>query len=983
MDSWDVFYGPNAGYALDLYDRYRRDPSTVDAATRAFFEQSPPPPDILALLDGAAEKSAESATRSSPSAPALSHSRFPAESATSAPSLPIEEKPAARFDSFDIARIVVAARLARGIREYGHLAARLDPLGTPPPGDPMLVAATHGLTEADLQALPASIVWQDAGPEAGSCYDAINRLRAMYCGSLGYDFDHVQDFDERAWLRDAVESGAYAPTLSSNDQRDLLSRLTEVEEFEHFLHTTFQGQKRFSIEGCDMLVPMLDETIHEAAANGTREVLIGMAHRGRLNVLAHILGKPYVKIFSEFHSAPNKELVPSEGSTGINYGWTGDVKYHLGGRNIVRESALTQVQVTMAHNPSHLEFVNPVVEGFTRAAQDDRQAPGAPSQDVRRALALTIHGDAAFPGEGVVAETLNLSRLSGYFTGGTIHIIANNQIGFTTGPREGRSTLYAGDLAKGFEIPIIHVNADDPEACLTAVRIASAYQQRFAKDFLVDLIGYRRWGHNEGDEPAFTQPVLYAAIATHPTVRTLYARRLETAGVVTAEDAEAMRREVQAHLKQAQEALFHHDDVESLPPLEDAPDLTTLDTRVPAQTLRALNDALLTRPDGFAANPKLDRLLQRRRERIEADGGIEWAHAESLAFASILADGTPIRMSGQDTERGTFSQRHLILHDLTTGAGYTPLQALPQARAAFAVYNSPLSEAAVLAFEYGYSVHAPGALVLWEAQFGDFANAGQVVIDQFIVAARAKWRLHPALVLLLPHGYEGQGPEHSSGRVERYLQLAGEDNLRVANCTTAAQYFHLLRIQAATLKTAPRPLVIMTPKSLLRHPLAASSLGDLAEGGFASVLDDAHAANHRDRVKRLILCSGKVAIDLAAVAKDHADARESIAVARVELLYPFPAIQIERVLSGYPNLRDVVWLQEEPRNMGAWSYIAPRLKPLLPSAASLRYIGRPERASTAEGLAEVHTQEQARILEEAYAGGYPVRTETREESHVG
>ncbi|MGH2516049.1 MAG: thiamine pyrophosphate-dependent enzyme, partial [Ktedonobacterales bacterium] len=550
------------------------------------------------------------------------------------------------------------------------------------------------------------------------------------CGSLGYDFDHVQDFDERAWLRDAVESGAYTATPTNDERRELLKRLTEVEEFERFLHTTFQGQKRFSLEGCDTLVPMMDDVIHEAAADGAREVLIGMAHRGRLNVLAHILGKPYVKIFSEFHTAPNKELVPSEGSAGINYGWTGDVKYHLGARNVVQEGEQAQVQVTMAHNASHLEFVNPVVEGFTRAAQDDRSAPGAPTQDTRRALALTIHGDAAFPGEGVVAETLNLSRLPGYCTGGTVHIIANNQIGFTTGPREGRSTLYAGDLAKGFEIPIIHVNADDPEACIAAVHMASAYRQRFAKDFLVDLIGYRRWGHNEGDEPAFTQPVLYAAIASHPTVRALYAQRLEASGIVTAEDAEAMRRDVQARLKQAQEALAHGEGAENPPPLEEAPDLTTFDIAVPAETLRELNDALLTRPGppstseqatlraepGFTPNPKLDRLLQRRRERIEAEGGIEWAHAESLALASILADGTPIRMSGQDTERGTFSQRHLVLHDPNRGATYTPLQALPQARASFAIYNSPLSEAAVLGFEYGYSVHAPDALVLWEAQ---------------------------------------------------------------------------------------------------------------------------------------------------------------------------------------------------------------------------------------------------------------------------
>jgi 2-oxoglutarate dehydrogenase E1 component len=944
MSVWDAFQGPNAGYVAELYERYQQDPTSLDEPTRAFFAALSPEEIAAALA------SPDGARTGSPAPPAAS-----------APSTPAPTTPR------DALRIVLAARLARSIREYGHLAARIDPLGAPPPDDPMLHGETHGITDAELAALPPTIVWPGAGAETGTCLDAIQRLRAIYSGPLGYDFDHVRDFAERAWLRDVVESGRFRAPLDATRQRALLRRLSEVEGFERFLHTTFQGQKRFSIEGTDMLVPMLDALIHDAAEDGAREVLLGMAHRGRLNVLAHVLEKPYATIFTEFHAAPNKELVPSEGSTGINYGWTGDVKYHLGASATVAEddpgaSAPVWVKVTMANNPSHLEFVNPVVEGFTRAAQDDRAAPGPPPQDVRRAVAVTVHGDAAFPGEGVVAETLNLSRLPGYQTGGTIHLVANNQLGFTTEPADDRSTLYASDLAKGFEIPIIHVNADDPEACLATVRLAAEYRTRFHKDFLVDLVGYRRWGHNEGDEPSFTQPLLYAAISQHPTVRALYAERLASAGVVTPDQPEALLADVRERLRTAYAEATAGTPAPEPEPLRAAPALASAATAVPEETLRALNTALLAWPEGYAPVSRLERLLRRRGDALAKPGGIDWAHAETLAFASLLAEGTPIRLTGQDTERGTFSQRHLVLHDARTGARYTPLQHLPQARASFAVYNSPLSEAAALGFEYGYSVHAPDALVLWEAQFGDFANAGQVLIDQFIAAARAKWRQHPALVLLLPHGYEGQGPEHSSGRIERYLQLAAEDNLRIANCTTAAQHFHLLRAQAALLGNGPRPLVILTPKSLLRHPRATSSLGDLANGRFEPVLDDPAAADRRERVERLILCSGKVAVDLESAIADRSEPTPWLAVARIEQLYPFPAEAIAQMVAGYPRLREVVWLQEEPRNMGAASYILPLLRTSLPEPLAPRYVGRPERASVAEGMADAHAAEQAHII---------------------
>lgn len=938
MDTLDAFYGPNAGYVQELYDQYLHDPNSVDATMRAYFETH---------TESGNGRSASGALI--PAAPSVA--------------TPV-----------DVTKVVSAARMARSIREYGHLAANIDPLGAPRPGDPMLNPETHGITDADLAALPATIVWKSAGPEAGTCLDAIHRLEEIYSGPLGYDFDHVNTFEERNWLHENVEAGTFAAPLSPDERRRLLQRLTEVESFEQFLHRVYPGQKRFSIEGDDMVVPMLDAVINAASADGAQEVLIGMAHRGRLNVLAHLMHKPYATIFYGFQSAHgdgNEDGVePSDNVTG-------DVKYHLGYQHTVQGPG-TAVNVTLANNPSHLEFVNPVTEGECRAAQEDRQHAGAPSQDVCRALAVTLHGDAAFPGEGIVSETLNLSHVAGYQTGGTLHVIVNNQIGFTTSAAQGRSTLYASDLAKGFEIPIVHVNADNPEACLTAVRLAFAYRRRYHKDFLIDLVGYRRWGHNEGDEPSFTQPQMYTAIRNHPTVRALYARQLETEGVVTAEEAEGMVQEVRARLQEARDEAASSGLTEE--PLSSSPDWHRLPTAVEVSRLQTLNRELLQVPPDFTMNPRLKRILDRRLDALDAEHGIDWAQGEALAFASLLSEGTPIRLTGQDAERGTFSQRHLVLHDVASGETYVPLQHLTEARASFAVYNSPLSEAAVLGFEYGYSVHAPHALVLWEAQFGDFANAAQVIVDQFLAAARAKWRELPALVMLLPHGYEGQGPEHSSARLERYLQLAAEDNVRVANVTTPAQYFHLLRLQAANLAGERRPLILMTPKSLLRHPRATSSLQDLALGEFQPVLEISPPARP-ETVERLILCSGKVAVDLEG-ALEGEGAPRTVTAARVELLYPFPKDALEETLQRYPKLREVVWLQEEPANMGAWTYIAPRLRPLLPADVPLQYVGRPERASTAEGSATKHAQEQERLLRAALANGRPAEAGSREIEHV-
>ncbi|MDE2207394.1 MAG: 2-oxoglutarate dehydrogenase E1 component, partial [Armatimonadetes bacterium] len=870
-----------------------------------------------------------------------------------------------------VRRVAAAARYARIIRQQGHLGAHVNPLDAETAVPPELGFAANGLEVGDLDDLPASVVGGPLAETASNAAEAVDRLRGVYSGSIGYDLEHVTNAEERYWLRDAAESGAFQKDFDAADSRKMLKSLTEVEAFEQYLHQTYAGAKRFSVEGTDMLVPMLSELLQEAAAAGAREWVLGMAHRGRLNVLAHILCKPYEMILSEFHEAGAVEEA-QDAATETAAGWSGDVKYHLGARGAFHENGTSEMQLTLLPNPSHLEFVNPVVEGHTRAAQDLRQGPGAPSQETGRALAVLVHGDAAFPGQGIVAETLNLSRLFGYNTGGTIHIIANNQIGFTTDPDDGRSTLYASDLAKGFEVPIVHVNADDPAACTAVAHMAFAYRERFHKDFLIDLIGYRRYGHNEGDEPAFTQPVLYEAIRNHPTVRMLWLHRLVSEGIVTLADGEAQLAAVRARLQVARAAARGQEDSDI--PVDDRSSASVSPRAVTKEELESWNDALLQRPESFHRNVKLEEqganALQKRRELLHAVGGIQWAHAEALAFAAVLTDGTAVRMSGQDTQRGTFSQRHLVLRDSVTGDGYVPLQHLPSAKAPFAIYNSPLSENACLGFEYGYSMHAPGVLVLWEAQFGDFANSAQVIIDQFIVSGSAKWRQTPSLVLLLPHGYEGQGSEHSSARLERYLQLAADRNICVVNCTTPGQYFHLLRRHVASLLTAPRPLIVMAPKKLLRLSPAmqkdarlGTSLDDLVSGAFQPVIRDREAERRARSISRLILCTGKVYAELIQE-KRFIESKRAAAV-RIEELYPFPGAEIRDAIAAFPNLIELVWLQEEPRNMGAWSYIAPRILAESGWQGTLTYIGRPESASPAEGSQARHDAEQRRVLDEA------------------
>jgi 2-oxoglutarate decarboxylase len=894
-----------------------------------------------------------------------------------APSAPaptaVAPAPAAPPDEQMLQAVQAASTLVHRFRSHGHLAARLDPLGSEPEGEPQLDPETAGLTPQVMAQIPARILRMYVPGE--TLAEALPHLRQTYCGTIAYEIEHISSHRQRVWLREQIESGTFRQALGAEQRRALLKRLVEVDALERFMHKAYLGQHQFSIEGLDMTVPMLDEMIQLAAGNGGHEVVIGMAHRGRLNVLAHNLGRPYDTIFAEFEGASTLEAV-----TTIPQGGTGDVKYHHGTQGSYKLPDGGTIRVNLESNPSHLEYVSPVVEGATRAAQTTRNGPRA-HQDTNAAVPIVIHGDASFPAQGVVAETLNLQALDGYQVGGTVHLITNNQIGFTTDPDDARSTRWASDLAKGFDVPIIHVNADDVPACMSAVRLAFAFRQEFGHDVLIDLIGYRRFGHNESDEPAYTQPEMYANIKTKKRVYELWAEQLVADGVVSREDVERTGQEVwdnltilHQRLKARIQAAADHGAVEQSTgeyQLDRTPS-PDVDTAVPAARVRELGLELLRTPESFTVHPKLVKQLARRREALEEDGPaggagdtgtparIDWAHAEALAFASLLTEGTPVRLTGQDTERGTFSQRHLVLHDAKTGQAFCPIQSLPEALAPMELHNSPLSELACMGFEYGYSQEAPETLVLWEAQFGDFVNSAQVIVDQFIASGLAKWGQTSRLTLLLPHGYEGSGPEHSSGRLERFLALAAEGNMRVANLTTPAQYFHLLRRQALIAKQ--RPLVIMTPKSLLRLAQATSTVEDLAEGSrFEPVLAEPGMAE--ESVTRLVLCTGKIYYDLAG----HPDRQgnERVAIGRVELLYPFPERNIRELMARYPKLREILWVQEEPRNVGARAHMFPRLMQIMPERIHFGFVGRPERASPGEGYPAAHIAEQSRIVRTA------------------
>jgi 2-oxoglutarate decarboxylase len=864
--------------------------------------------------------------------------------------------------------VQAATALLKAFRTHGHLAARLDPLGTEPEGDPTLDPDPLGLTPELMAQIPAKILRMYV--PGATLADALPHLRETYCGTIAYEIEHISSHRQRVWLREKIESGEFRQPLTSDEQQTLLRRLIEVDALERFMHKAYLGQHQFSIEGVDMTVPMLDELITLSAAHGGKEVVIGMAHRGRLNVLAHNLGRPYDTIFAEFEGASTLEAV-----TTIPQGGTGDVKYHHGTHGSYDLPGGETIQVNLESNPSHLEYVSAVVEGATRAAQTTRQGPHA-HQDTNAAVPIAIHGDAAFPAQGVVAETLNLQALDGYKVGGTVHLITNNQVGFTTDPDDARSTRWASDLAKGFDVPIIHVNADDVPACMSAVRLAFAFRKEFGHDVLIDLIGYRRFGHNESDEPAYTQPEMYAKIKSHKRVSELWAERVIADGVVSKEQVDQLDQSVWDNLtllhqrlktriaQAAEQGSVAGSTGEYQLDRSPSPEVQT---DVPAQRLRALGEELLRAPEGFTVHPKLVKQLDRRRAALQENPPqgeepvrLDWSHAEALAFASLLTEGTPIRLTGQDTERGTFSQRHMVLHDAKTGQTICPIQNLPEALAPFELHNSPLSELACMGFEYGYSQEAPETLVLWEAQFGDFVNSAQVIVDQFIVSGLAKWGQTSRLTLLLPHGYEGSGPEHSSARLERFLTLAAEGSIRVANLTTPAQYFHMLRRQARIAKQ--RPLVIMTPKSLLRLPQAGSALQELAEGSrFQPVI--AEPGVQEEKVTRLVLCTGKIYYDLAG----HPDRQgnNGVAIGRVELLYPFPERQILELIGRYPNLDEILWVQEEPRNMGARAHMSPRLMQIMPQEMHFGYIGRPERASPGEGYPAAHIAEQSRIVRAA------------------
>ena len=856
-----------------------------------------------------------------------------------------------------------ATALVKAFRTHGHLAATLDPLGTPPVGDPALDPEGLGLTDAMMRRIPSKML--NIFVPGENLAESLPYLREIYTGTMAYESEHIASHRQRHWLRERIEGSVYRKPLEPEAQRQLLQRLLAVDALERFMHKAYLGQQQFSIEGLDMTVPMIDQAIELAAGAGAQEVVIGMAHRGRLNVLAHNLGRPYETIFGEFEGTSTVQVVKAV--TEIPQGGTGDVKYHHGYERdfTLREGA--SVLVKLESNPSHLESVDPVVIGATRAAQTDRSGPVA-ERNPTLAMPLILHGDAAMPGQGVVAETFNLQGLDGYKVGGTLHLIQNNQVGFTTDIEDARSTHWASDLAKGFDVPIIHVNADDVEACISAVDLAMAFRAEFGHDVLIDLIGYRRFGHNEADEPAYTQPEMYAEIKRHQRACELYAAKLIEAGVVTRDEVDAWQQKVWDQLSGRHQDLKERiKEASALEGLEqvtgeyllDRTQSPKIDTKVSDESLRVLNEQLLTAPEGFDTHSKLERQLERRRVAVGEAGGIDWAQAEALALASLLTEGVPIRLTGQDCERGTFSQRHLVFHDATTGLTYSPIQHLPDAQAPIEIHNSPLSEAACLGFEYGYAQEAPDSLVLWEAQYGDFANGAQVIIDQFIASGLAKWGESSRLTLLLPHGYEGAGPEHSSARLERFLQLCAEGNMRVANLTTPAQYFHLLRRQATIAKR--RPLVIMTPKSLLRLPQATNRLSHLTEKRFYPVLAEPRVPE--EKITRLLLCTGKIYYDL--VGHERREANERVAIGRVEQLYPFPESDLRELLARYPNLEEIVWVQEEPRNMGAREYMFPRLMQILPEGFELGYIGRPERASPGEGYPAAHNAEQQRILADA------------------
>ncbi len=852
--------------------------------------------------------------------------------------------------SADSTAQTAVTRLIYEYRDVGHFLARVNPLADPPPSHPLLKLSAVGLDNSQLdKTFDTRFLGLPAG--RGTLRELVEALKDTYCRSIGVEYMHIQDTRIRQWLQQRMEPIRNRPQFARRKKLRILMNLHYAEMFERFLQTSYVGQKRFSLEGSETLIPLLDAVVNMAADDGVKEIVLGMAHRGRLNVLANILDKPLVRLLSEFED------------TGRLDSWCGDgdVKYHLGFSNEHKSPSGNSVHITLTPNPSHLESVNPVVEGRTRAKQ--RQFG---DKKRRQIIPVLIHGDAAFAGQGLVAETLNLSGLDGFHTGGTVHIIINNQIGFTTSPKEARSTCYCTDVAKMIEAPIFHVNGDDPEATVFVAELAFEFRQTFGRDVVVDMFCYRRHGHNEGDEPSFTQPLMYERIEQQPGAREVYTEELTMSGSLTIEESEALQDDFQKKLDEAKAELER-----GAPPLQGmtgyeghwegfSPQYSheAVDTTVEYEILSKVVDTVTTVPEGFNLHPKLQRQLKSRREKFHKHEPVDWALAEMLAFGSLLLEGTNVRLSGQDSQRGTFSQRHASLLDTKTGKEYMPLEHLDPDQGACCLFDSTLSEAAVLGFEFGYSLDSPRSLVMWEAQFGDFANGAQVIIDQFIVCSQSKWQRDSGIVLLLPHGYEGQGPEHSSARLERFLQMCAEDNIQVCNPTTPAQYFHLLRRQVK--RNFRKPLIVMTPKSLLRHKTCVSDIAEFAEGSFAEVLDDPHA--DPETVQRVIICSGKVYYDILAKRND-----DPVAIIRLEQFYPFREDMLTQALDRYENAEEIVWVQEESSNMGGLSFMTRRLRDMGHRLRDMGYeallVSRDASASPATGSHHIHRREQDELVE--------------------
>ncbi len=968
-------YGGNASYIEDLYARYEKNPASVDAEWRTFFEQ-------LKGDDAAAiEKSANGPSWKRPGWPMIANGELVAAmdgnwAATEiAVGNKIKGKAQSRGVELSASDVQQATRdsvkalmMIRAFRMRGHLEAKLDPLGLEPEAPhPELDPASYGFTEADLDR--KIFIDHVLGLEFATVREMVSILRRTYCHTIGIEFMHMSDPVEKAWLQERIEGPDKEITFTREGKRAILNKLVEAEGFEKFIDVKYTGTKRFGLDGGEAMIPALEQIIKRGGALGCKEIVLGMAHRGRLNVLSQVMAKPHRAIFHEFKGGS---------STPMEVEGSGDVKYHLGASSD-REFDGNQVHLSLTANPSHLEIVDPVVLGKARAKQDQF---GDKPEDRISAMPLIIHGDAAFAGQGVVAECFGLSGLKGHRTGGSLHFIINNQIGFTTNPRFSRSSPYPSDVAKMIEAPIFHVNGDDPEAVVFCAKVATEFRMKFHKPVVIDMFCYRRFGHNEGDEPAFTQPLMYQKIRQHPSTLDIYANKLEGEGVVAAGEIDGMKAEWRAKLEAEYEAGQSYKPNKAdwldgrwsgLKAAKEIDDPRRGDTGVALDLLKEVGKQITTVPDGFHVHRTIQRFLDNRRKAIESGEGIDWATAEALAFCTLLLENHRVRLSGQDVERGTFSQRHSVLTDQMNEDRYTPINHIREKQARYEVINSMLSEEAVLGFEYGYSLAEPNALTLWEAQFGDFANGAQVVFDQFLSSGERKWLRMSGLVCLLPHGYEGQGPEHSSARLERFLQLCAEDNMQVANCTTPANYFHILRRQLK--RDIRKPLILMTPKSLLRHKRAVSRLDELgSETSFHRVLwDDAQYLKNQpiklvadEKMRRVVLCSGKVYFDLYEEREKRG--LNDIYLLRVEQLYPFPLKALTTELSRFKNA-EVVWCQEEPKNQGAWAFVQPYIEWLLENVGAknkrARYVGRAASASTATGLMSMHLKQLQQFLEEA------------------